>query len=320
MAIKELQVPPYAWKGIKSQRITESQDMSSILLNSTEKTANTWKANKPILAKPLNALAAEWNPTMSSLTTSLNSTKTPHHFMLATNTKDKSKLCLNQASLNDDFLRSRSSLALPVLHASHQRNGGYTFFSEGNDHECFHEGDEQDCPPPRVEFMDSVTSTKIKSQLASKRKQLQKMDEEGNQGHWIYFDSGASRTVINADSPLRPLLTQVTPTTGSCTVGSGDQLPYVESGVLSRNNYATVVDGLKFDLYSGISAAKRGISAAIDYDTRTGENLSYTFCKETGEVTPLVERRQGVLELPLHLSLSRVDTTGLLVKDDNRAG
>jgi hypothetical protein len=146
------------------------------------------------------------------------------------------------------------------------------------------------------------------------------MDEEGNQGHWICFDSGASRTVINADSPLRPLLTQVTPTTGSCTVGSGDQLPYVETGVLSRNNYATVVDGLKFDLYSGISAAKRGISAAIDYDTRTGENLSYTFCKETGEVTPLVERRQGVLELPLHLTLSRVDTTGLLVKDDKRAG
>ncbi len=123
------------------------------------------------------------------------------------------------------------------------------------------------------------------------------MDEEGNQGHWIYFDSGASRTVINADSPLRPLLTKVTPTTGSCTVGSGDQIPYVESGVLSKNSHVTVVDGLKFDLYSGISAAKRGILAVIDYDTRTGENLSYTFCKETGEVNPLVERRQGVLEL-----------------------
>ncbi len=172
---------------------------------------------------------------------------------------------------------------------------------------------------PRVEFMNSITSIKIKSQLDIKRKQLQKMDEEGNQGHWIYFDSGASRTVVNADSPLRPLLSQVTPTTGSCTVGSGDQLPYVESGILSKNNPATVVDGLKF-VYSGISAAKRGISAVIDYDTCTGENLSYIFCKETGEVTPLVERRQGVLELSLHLTLSRANTTGLLVKDDKRTG
>ncbi len=106
----------------------------------------------------------------------------------------------------------------------------------------------------------------------------------------MHFDSGASRTVINADSPLRPLLKQVTPESGSCTVGSGDQLPYVESGVLSENNRATVVQGLKFDLYSGISAAKRGISAVIDYDMKTGDNQSFTFCKATGEITSLVER------------------------------
>jgi hypothetical protein len=65
---------------------------------------------------------------------------------------------------------------------------------------------------------------------------------------------------------------------------------------------------LKFDLYSGISAAKRGISAVIDYDTNTGENLSYTFCKKTGEVTPLVERRQGVLSNFLFILLSPEQT------------
>jgi hypothetical protein len=140
------------------------------------------------------------------------------------------------------------------------------------------------------------------------------MELEGHQGQWMYFDSGASRTVINADSLLRPLLKQITPESGSCTVGSGDQLPYdVESGVLSKNNHATVVQGLKFDLYSAISAAKRGISAVIDYDMQTGKNQSFTFCKATGEVTPLVERRQGVLELPLHLILSRADTTGTVL-------
>jgi hypothetical protein len=48
----------------------------------------------------------------------------------------------------------------------------------------------------------------------------------------------------------------------------------------------------------------------------TCKNQSFTFCKATGEVTPLVERRQGVFELLLHLILSRVDTTGLMTQEN----
>ncbi len=147
MATKNLQSPPYTWRGTKSQRSTEHDDMSSILIDSPMETANTRQENKPALAKPLNAYAAEWNPPRSSLNTSFDSPKTSHHLLPTTNTKNKSKTRLNQASLNDDFLRSRSSLALPVLHITHQRNGGYTFFSDGNDHECFPDTVEQGCPP-----------------------------------------------------------------------------------------------------------------------------------------------------------------------------
>ncbi len=84
----------------------------------------------------------------------------------------------------------------------------------------------------------------------------------------------------------------------------------METGTLTTNNQVTVVDGLEFDLYlySAIDAAKRGISAVIDFDPVTGENRSFTYCKETGEISPLVKRRHGALEVPVHLFLSRKNT------------
>ena len=121
----------------------------------------------------------------------------------------------------------------------------------------------------------------------------------------MYFDSGASRTVIRQDSPLRSHLTDVIPAKGSCTIGNGDKLSYVETGTITTNNVATVVEGLEFDLYSAVDAAKRGVSAVIDFDPDTGENRSFTYCKHTRELSPLVERRHGALEVPVHLFLSR---------------
>jgi transposase InsO family protein len=105
------------------------------------------------------------------------------------------------------------------------------------------------------------------------------------------------------------------PAQGSCTIGNGDKLSYVETGILTKNNKVTVVDGLEFDLYSAVDAAKRGISAVIDFDPATGENRSFTYCKDTGEISPLVERRHGALEVPVHLFLSRKNTVGLIASD-----
>ncbi len=101
------------------------------------------------------------------------------------------------------------------------------------------------------------------------------------------------------------------PTTGSCTVGSGVKLPYVKSGVLPDHNPVTIVEGLHFDLFSAVASAKRGISAVIDSDLTTGENKSFTYCKSTGEVSPLIERKQVVLELPVYLAFFRADTLRL---------
>jgi hypothetical protein len=100
-------------------------------------------------------------------------------------------------------------------------------------------------------------------------------------------------------------------------MGNGTRLPYVETGILTANNPATVVEGLEFDLYSVVAAAKRGISAIIDFDPISGENRSFTYCKDSGGVSPLVERRHGALEVPVHLTLAKKDTVGLIAKDLN---
>ncbi len=131
------------------------------------------------------------------------------------------------------------------------------------------------------------------------------------------FVSGASRTVIRTESPLRSHLTNVTPSNGSCTIGNGTRLPYVETGILTANNPATVlVEGLEFDLYSAVAAAKRGISAIIDFDPLSGEKRSFIYCKDSGEISPLIERRNAALEVPIHLTLSRKDTVGLNAKEN----
>jgi hypothetical protein len=96
-------------------------------------------------------------------------------------------------------------------------------------------------------------------------------------------------------------------------VGSGVKLPYIESGLLMDHNPVTVVEGLQFDLYSAVAAAKQGTSAVIDFDLATGENKSFTFCKRTGEASPLIERKQGVLEIPMHLHMA--EAKGLIINE-----
>ncbi len=54
-----------------------------------------------------------------------------------------------------------------------------------------------------------------------------------------------------------------------------------------------------------MSAAKKGLMPVIDLDLENGANNAYTVDKTTGNITPLVERGKGVLELPLHRILNQ---------------
>jgi hypothetical protein len=47
----------------------------------------------------------------------------------------------------------------------------------------------------------------------------------------------------------------------------------------------TVVQDLKYDLFSAVNAAKQGLTSVIDFDIDTGKNNSYTVDKITGNVT-----------------------------------
>jgi transposase InsO family protein len=144
--------------------------------------------------------------------------------------------------------------------------------------------------------------TEIQKQLAI---QLAKINDKRNLQDelWMYFDSGASRSVISTTSPIRTHLQGIGPAYGSCSIGDGTPLHYLEKGNITNNLEVTVVNDLKYDLFSSVSAAKQGLTSIIDYDLRTGQNKSFTIDKLTGNITPLVERGKGILELPLHLML-----------------
>ena len=120
---------------------------------------------------------------------------------------------------------------------------------------------------------------------------------------WMFFDSGASRSVITPTSPIRKHLKGLQPAYGSCSIGNGTPLLYMEKGHVNKNLELTVVQDLKYDLFSSVSAAKQGLTSIIDFDLLTGANNSYVIDKTTGSVIPLLERGRGILELPLHMMI-----------------
>jgi len=150
--------------------------------------------------------------------------------------------------------------------------------------------------------MGSIDHSKIQKQLDN-----QLVEIHGNKNKedelWMFFDSGASRSVISPNSPVRKHIQGIGPAYGSCSIGDGTPLQYIEKGKITDNLEVTVVKDLKFDLFSAVNAAKHGLSSVIDYDLQTGQNKSFTINKLTGTITPLVERGKGILELPLHLLL-----------------
>ncbi len=147
-----------------------------------------------------------------------------------------------------------------------------------------------------------LRNSKITKELEDKLARL-KVQQAHGKDLWMYFDSGASRSVISTTSPIRKHLKALTPTYGSCSIGNGTPLQYLEKGLVKDNLEITVVNDLKYDLFSSVNAAKQGLTSVIDYDLKTGKNNSYTIDKVTGSVTPLIERGKGILELPLHLML-----------------
>ncbi len=132
-------------------------------------------------------------------------------------------------------------------------------------------------------------------------------------GLWMFLDSGASRSVISEKSPLKSHLYNLQETIGSCNVGNGATLKYLQKRLITDGNELTVVQDLQYDLYAAVSAAKREISCILDYNSK-GENRSYLLCKQTGNVTPLIERKKGILEIPLHLYIDKKEK-GLMASE-----
>jgi hypothetical protein len=79
----------------------------------------------------------------------------------------------------------------------------------------------------------------------------------------MYFDSGASRSVISTTSPIRQHLHAVRPTYGSCSIGDGTPLHYLKKENVTENLELTVVQDLRYDLFSSVRAAKQGLTSIL---------------------------------------------------------
>ena len=127
-----------------------------------------------------------------------------------------------------------------------------------------------------------------------------KLQSAGASQHELFLvhDSGATRCLLCAtSSPLLPYLKNRRPAPpGFVTVGGGRRLPYCELGEIGGVTFTTVND-LRYDLYSAVSAAKRGVKTVIEYD-QYGKNRSHLCDRKSGNVTPLVERN-GMLAIPM---------------------
>jgi hypothetical protein len=153
-------------------------------------------------------------------------------------------------------------------------------------------------------------NSQIKTIIEEKIKQLKEIKEKKLPELWMYFDSGATRSVISETSPIKSHLKNVRPTGGSCSIGNGEPLLYLQRGTINKQFEITVVKDLKYDLYSAVSAAKLEISSIIDYDLETGENHSYMVDKQTGNIIPLIERGKKILEVPLQLMIPNYSAEG----------
>jgi hypothetical protein len=146
-----------------------------------------------------------------------------------------------------------------------------------------------------------IVNKRILRELKRKQASLQETLNSSASQLWMYFDSGASRSVIAPTSPIREHLTQSRPVQGSCSIADGTPLNYIEQGMYTNTIDTTVVTNLRYDLFSSVSAAKQDITSIIDYNMETGENNSFMVDKLTGNIIPLIERGQGILEVPLQM-------------------
>jgi hypothetical protein len=171
-----------------------------------------------IFKSTLRPEAPEWKAT-SQIISNDNKTETVKNKLSTSGDTLIETKILNTVNYQyDENVGSQNSLALPAFASPpHLRNGGYLFFEDGNDHEDYPPAtalsvttrDEQAFP-----FMDGQSSSTILRQVRERKQRVQELEAAGVKGQWMFFDSGASRTVIRTESPLRSHLTDVAPSKG----------------------------------------------------------------------------------------------------------
>jgi hypothetical protein len=146
---------------------------------------------------------------------------------------------------------------------------------------------------------DHLSSPTIKSQLKTQLDKIKTSKANSLEELWMYFDSGASRSVISPNSPIRSQLQAVTPAYGSCSIGDGTPLQYIEKGNVRDNLEITVVKDLKYDLFSSVNAAKQGLTSLSLISTCTPVKTIHILSTRQQELShPLSKGEKGSWNYP----------------------
>ena len=117
--------------------------------------------------------------------------------------------------------------------------------------------------------------------------------------HLGVADSGTNLHLVDDAHPFRDTLTTVKPAKGSVS-GIGDhKVKYTGVGHRAGHRY-TLAKNLNCLLWSAIQGGHSGITTVCDWNSETGENVSFVFDKNTGTSYPLVQKeKNGLLYIPL---------------------
>ena len=105
-------------------------------------------------------------------------------------------------------------------------------------------------------------------------------------------DSGTTKHLVDQDDEFVKSLKNLRKATGKVTGIGAHLVQYTGVGERAGQMF-TIADGLKCFLYSLVQFGEKGVLAVADWDTQTGENLSFILNENTGTAYPMIQLKPG---------------------------
>ena len=127
-------------------------------------------------------------------------------------------------------------------------------------------------------------------------------------------DSGTTKHLVDQDDEFVKSLKNLRKATGKVAGIGAHLVQYTGVGERAGQMF-TMADGLKCFLYSLVQSGEKEVLAVTDWDTQTGENLSFISNKNTGTAYPMIQLKPGGLiydPLPKTIDISNAFVAGMM--------